>query len=124
MADLLNDLLKKSMEREAKKMAANGGVTEKDRYGNLLDSVKNRDIDKEQLDNIYEKAARIRKNAENSKAERELEREEARRNLNRILMDVNTRDKREADAFISRNKERLDRAKATIKKEQDKLYFS
>lgn len=124
MADLLNDLLKKSMEREAKKMAANGGVTEKDRYGNLLDSVKNRDIDKEQLDNIYEKAARIRKNAEDSKAERELEREEARRNLNRILLDVNTRDKREADAFVSRNKERLDRAKATIKKEQDKLYFS
>jgi F0F1-type ATP synthase membrane subunit b/b' len=124
MADLLNDLLKKSMEREAKKMAANGGVTEKDRYGNLLDSVKNRDIDKEQLDNIYEKAARIRKNTEDSKAERELEREEARRNLNRILLDVNTRDKREADAFISRNKERLDRAKATIKKEQDKLYFS
>ena len=36
MSDFLHKMLQSSMDREARKLASNGGVTEQDRYGNLL----------------------------------------------------------------------------------------
>ncbi len=59
MSDLYNKLLQKSIDREAKKIASTG-TTEQERYGHLLDSVKNRDINKETLDNYYDKIAHLK----------------------------------------------------------------
>ena len=42
-------MLQSSMDREAKKMDSNGGVTELDRYGNLLDCFKGRDLVNEEV---------------------------------------------------------------------------
>ena len=47
--DFLHKMLQSSMDREAKRMASNGGVTEQDRYGNLLDCVKGRDLENHSL---------------------------------------------------------------------------
>ena len=41
MSDLYNELLQKSIDREAKKIISKGATAE-DRYGHLLDSVKGR----------------------------------------------------------------------------------
>ena len=73
MSDLLNELLKNSMEREAKKLASNGGVTEQDRYGNLLDSVKGRDIAQEETDKYYGNVSQVLNTAKNNRLKREKE---------------------------------------------------
>ncbi|MBD5511776.1 MAG: hypothetical protein HDR08_11080 [Lachnospiraceae bacterium] len=104
MADLLNELLKNSMEREAKRLASNGGVTERDRYGTLLDSVKGRNLEKEESDKRQEILSHIHSNAEESRMQREKEFAESKRNLQRIVNDVVNRERREANEFIARKK--------------------
>ena len=123
MSDLLNELLKNSMEREAKKLASNGGVTEQDRYGNLLDSVKGRDIAQEETDKYYGNVSQVLNTAKNNRLKREKTDAENARNLQRIVSDVESRERREADAFVDRNKKYLDKAKETISRERNKSYF-
>ena len=123
MTDFLNKMLKNSIDREAKKIASNGGDTEQDRYGSLLDSVKGRDIDKETLDNRYDKISQLKQSSDSMKVEKEREHREHSRNLQRIVSDVNSRERREADEFINRNKKYLDKAKETISRERNKSYF-
>lgn len=123
MSDLLNELLKNSMEREAKKLASNGGVTEQDRYGNLLDSIKGRNIAQEETDKYYDKVSNVLNTTKNDHLKREREEAENARNLQRIVSEVESRERREADAFVDRNKKYLDRAKETISRERNKDYF-
>ena len=123
MSDLLNELLKNSMEREAKKLASNGGVTEQDRYGNLLDSVKGRDIAQEEADKYHDNVSQVLNTAKNNRLKREKTDAENARNLQRIVSDVENRECREADAFVDRNKKYLDKAKETISRERNKSYF-
>ena len=124
MSDLLNELLKNSMEREAQKIASNGGVTEQDRYGNLLDSVKGRDIAQEEADKYYGNVSQVLNTAKNNRLKREKTDAENVRNLQRIVSDVESRERREADAFVNRNRKYLDKAKETISRERNKSYFS
>lgn len=124
MTDLLNELLKNSMEREAKKIANNGGATEQDRYGHLLDSFKGRDISQEETDKYFDNVSQVLNTAKNDRLKREKKKAENVRKLQRIVSDVESREQREADAFIDRNKKYLDRAKETISREQNKSYFS
>ena len=123
MSDLLNELLKNSMEREAKKLASNGGVTEQDRYGNLLDSVKGRDIAQEETDKYYGNVSQVLNTAKNNRLKREKTDAENARNLQRIVSDVERRERREANAFVDRNRKYLDKAKETISRERNKSYF-
>ena len=124
MSDLLNELLKNSMEREAKKIASDGGATEQDRYGHLLDSVKGRDIAQEETDKHNDKISNIHKNVEETRKRREKESAEWSRNLQRIADDVSSRDRRNAEDFVTKHKELLDKAKETISRERNKSYFS
>lgn len=124
MSDLLNELLKNSMEREAKKIASDGGATEQDRYGHLLDSVKGRDIAQEETDKYYGNVSQVLNTAKNTRLKREKTDAENTRNLQRIVSDVESRERREADAFVDRNKKYLDKAKETISRERNKSYFS
>ena len=123
MSDLLNELLKNSMEREAKKLASNGGVTEQDRYGNLLDSVKGRDIAQEEADKYYGNVSQVLNTAKNNRLKREKENAENARNLQRIVSDVESRERREEDAVVNRNRKYVDKAKETISRERNKSYF-
>lgn len=123
MSDLLNELLKNSMEREAQKIASNGGVTEQDRYGNLLDSVKGRDIAQEEADKYYGNVSQVLNTAKNNRLKREKTDAENVRNLQRIVSDVENRERREANAFVDRNRKYLDKAKETISRERNKSYF-
>lgn len=124
MSDLLNELLKNSMEREAKKIASDGGATEQDRYGHLLDSVKGRDIAQEETDKYYGNVSQVLNTAKNNRLKREKTDAENARNLQRIVSDVESRERREADAFVDRNKKYLDKAKETISRGRNKSYFS
>lgn len=122
MSDFLNELLKNSVEREAKKIASTG-ATEQDRYGHLLDSVKGRDIAQEEADKYHGNVSQVLNTAKNNRLKREKENAENARNLQRIVSDVENRERREADAFVDRNKKYLDKAKETISRERNKSYF-
>lgn len=122
MSDLLNELLKNSMDREAKKIASTG-ATEQDRYGHLLDSFKDRNISQEETDKYYDKISKVLDTANSNRIQREKRNAEGARNLQRIVNDVSNRDRKEADAFVNRNKKYLDKAKETISRERNKSYF-
>lgn len=112
------------MDREAKKLASNGGVTEQDRYGHLLDSFKGRDISQEETDKYYDKVSQVLNTAKSDRLKRERKDAENARNLQRIVSEVESRERREVDAFVDRNKKYLDKAKETISRERNKNYFS
>lgn len=123
MSDLYNELLQKSVERETKKIMS-GGATVEDRYGHFLDSVKDRNLEQEEEDRRNAMISRI---ADNNKAiadQRERESREYSEKLRRIINDVGTRERRETDDFLNRNKRYLDKAEETIRRERDKTYFS
>ena len=123
MSDLYNELLQKSIDRQAKKIISNGATAE-DRYGRLLDSVRGRDLKQEEADRRNAMISRI---ADNNKAiadQRERESTEHSEKLSRIINDVRMRDRREAQEFLDRNKKYLDKAEESIRMEQDKMYFS
>lgn len=68
--DFLHKMLQSSMDREAKRMASNGGVTEQDRYGNLLDCVKGRDLENEEVNKQLDRLSAMHKNAEEGRKQR------------------------------------------------------
>lgn len=55
---------------------------------------------------------------------RERESKEHSRNLQKIVSDISSRERKETDAFVDRNKKYLDKAKEIINREQNKSYFS
>ena len=127
MSDLYNELLKKSIDRQAKEIVSKGATAE-DRYGHLLDSVKDRNLEQEEEDRRNAMISRI---ADNNKAiadQRERESREYSEKLRRIINDVGTRertrDRRETDDFLNRNKRYLDKAEETMRKERNKMYFN
>ena len=122
MSDLYNELLQKSIDRQAKKIISNG-ATEKDRYGNLLDSVRDRDLRKEEEDRRNAMISRIADSNKAMTEQRERESKEDSRELSRIINDVRTRDRREAQDFLDRNRKYLGKAEETIRRERDKKYF-
>lgn len=124
MSDFLKEMLQNSMDREAKKMASNGGVTEEDRYGHLLDSVKNRDLNQEEIDKHNDKISQLRQSCNDKTKQREHENKEHSSNLNRIIRDVESRDRRQADDFLNKNKKYLNKAEETLRRERNKSYFS
>lgn len=124
MSDFFKEMLQNSMDREAKRMASNGGVTEGDRYGHLLDSVKNRDLNQEEIDRHNNKISQLRQSGNDKAKQRERENKEHTVNLNRIINEVESRDRRETDEFLTKHKKYLDKAQKTIHREQNKTYFS
>ena len=123
MSDLYNELLQKSIDRQAKKIMS-GGATAEDRYGHFLDSVKGRDLKQEEIDRRNAMISRIADNGKAIADQRERESREYSEKLRRIINDVGTRDRREANDFLNRNKRYLDKAEETIRRERDKNYFS
>lgn len=123
MTDFYNELLKKSIDRQASELIS-GGATEQDRYGHLLDPVKGRNLEQEEDDRRQETLARVQRGREEKRIQRESESLEHSKNLQRTIMDVSNREWREANEFLDRNKKYLDKAKETIKREQNKTYFS
>ena len=57
------------------------------------------------------------------KKQRDNESREHSIKLQRILNDVRTREKRQADEYLSKHKEYLDRGKEVVQREQGKRYF-
>ena len=123
MLDLYNELLQKSIDRQAKKIIS-GGATAEDRYGHFLDSVKDRNLEQEEKDRRNAMISRIADNSKAMKEQRERESKEFSEQLNRIINDVGTRDRREANDFLNRNKRYLGKAEETMRKERSKMYFS
>lgn len=123
MSDLLNKLLKQSMEREAKKIASSG-ATEKDRYGHLLDNVRDRNIAQEEIDKYNDRVSRVLNNAKNDRLERDKKDAENARKINRLVRDVEIREQRKYNDFLNKHKTALDKGRETIKREQNKNYFS
>lgn len=90
--DFLHKVLQSSMDREARKMASNGGVTEQDRYGNLLDCVNGRDLENEEVNKQLDRLSAMHKNAEERRKQREKESAEWSRNMRQIVKDVENRE--------------------------------
>lgn len=57
------------------------------------------------------------------KKQRDNESREHSIKLQRILNDVRTREKRQAEEYLSKHKEYLDKGKEVVQREQDKRYF-
>lgn len=122
--DFLHKMLQSSMDREARKLASNGGVTEQDRYGNLLDCVKGRDLENEEVKKQLDTLSRIHKNAEDGRKQREKESAEWSRNMQQIVRNVENREQNSVNDFLTKHKTTLDKGRETIRKEQNKTYFS
>ena len=124
MSDFLHKMLQSSMDREAKKMASNGGVTEQDRYGNLLDCVKGRDLENEEVNKQLDRLFAMHKNAEEGRKQREKESAEWSRNMRQIVRDVENREQNRMNVFLTKHKDALDKGRETVRRERDKSYFS
>lgn len=123
MSDILNELLKQSVEREAKKIASSG-ATEKDRYGHLLDNVRDRNIAQEEIDKYNDRIVRVLNKTKNDRLERDKKDAENARKINRLVIDVENREQRKYNDFLNKHKTALDKGRETIRKEQNKNYFS
>ncbi len=124
MSVFLHKMLQSSMDREAKKMASNGGVTEQDRYGNLLDCVNGRDLENEEVNKQLDRISAIHKNAEEGSKQREKESAEWSRNMRQIVRDVENREQNKMNDFLTKHKNALDKGRETVRREQNKSYFS
>ena len=122
--DFLHKMLQSSMDREAKKMASNGGVTEQDRYGNLLDCVKGRDLENEAVNIQLDRISAMHKNSEEGRKQREKEAAEWSRNMCQIVRDVENREQNRVNDFLDKHKDALDKGRETVRREQNKSYFS
>lgn len=122
--DFLHKMLQSSMDREARKMASNGGVTEQDRYGNLLDCVNGRDLENEEVNKQLDRLSAMHKNAEERRKQREKESAEWSRNMRQIVRDVENREQNRVNDFLTKHKDALDKGRETVRKEQNKSYFS
>lgn len=124
MSNFLNKMLQSSMDREVKRMASNGGVTEQDRYGNLLDCVKGRDLENEEVNKQLDRISAIYKNSEEGRKQREKESAEWSRNMRQIVRDVENREQNRVNDFLTKHKDVLDKGRETVWREQNKSYFS
>ena len=124
MSDFLHKMLQSSMDREAKRMASNGGVTEQDRYGNLLDCVKGRDLENEEVNKQLDRISAMHKNSEEGRKQREKESAEWSRNMRQIVRDVENREQNRVNDFLTKHKDALDKGRETVRREQSKSYFS
>ena len=124
MSDFLHKMLQSSMDREAKKMASNGGVTEQDRYGNLLDCVKGRDLENEEVNKQLDRISAMHKNSEEGRKQREKESSEWSRNIRQIVRNVENREQNRVNNFLTKHKDALDKGRETVRREQNKSYFS
>lgn len=122
MSDLYNELLQKSIDREAKKIAFDG-ATEHDRYGHLLDAFKGRNIMQEEANKHNDSVSQLLNKVKNAHKQRENEAAEDTRKLQRIVLNNIGKDRREVNEFLDKNKERLDKARENIRKEQNKTYL-
>lgn len=125
--DLYMKMLQKSIDKQAKNIISEG-ATEKERYGNLLESINGRDLEQEEKDRVDGIISRIHSNTEAGRIRREKEDEDAKRRLQRIVNrakdNVENGDRRNANAFMDKYKTQLDKAHEKIKQEQNKRYFS
>ncbi len=124
MSDFLHKMLQSSMDREAKRMASNGGVTEQDRYGNLLDCVKGRDLENEEVNKQLDRISAMHKNSEEGRKQREKESAEWSRNMRQIVRDVENREQNRVNDFLTKHKDALDKGRETVRRQQNKSYFS
>lgn len=124
MSDFLQKMLQSSMDREAKRMASNGGVTEQDRYGNLLDCVKGRDLENEEVNKQLDRISAMHKNSEEGRKQREKESAEWSRNMRQIVRNVENREQNRVNDFLTKHKDALDKGRETVRKEKNKSYFS
>ena len=124
MSDFLHKMLQSSMDREAKRMASNGGVTEQDRYGNLLDCVKGRDLENEEVNKQLDRISAMHKNSEEGRKQREKESSEWSRNIRQIVRNVENREQNRVNNFLTKHKDALDKGRETVRREQNKSYFS
>lgn len=122
--DFLHKMLQSSMDREARKLASNGGVTEQDRYGNLLDCVNGRDLENEEVKKQLDKLSAMRKNAEENRKQKEKESAECSRNIRQLVRDVENREQNRVNDFLTKHKDVLDKGRETVRREQNKSYFS
>lgn len=121
MTDFYKEMLQKSINRQAKEIVSEG-ATEHDRYGHLLDAFNGRDLEQEERDR---KNAMISNLAESGKAvreQREREAKESQRMIENALWNARNADRKAADDYMNKYKERLDKAKETIQKRQDKYF--
>ena len=119
----LHKMLQSSMDREARKLASNGGVTEQDRYGNLLDCVNGRDLENEEVNKQLDRLSAMHKNAEEGHKQREKESAEWSRNMGQVVRDVENKEQNRVNDFLTKHKDALDKGRETIKREQNKSYF-
>ena len=124
MSDFLHKMLQSSMDREAKWMPSDGGVTEQDRYGNLLDCVKGRDLENEEVYKQLDRISAIHKNSEEGRKQREKESAEWSRNMRQIVREVENREPNRVNDFLTKHKDALDKGRETVRREQNKSYFS
>ena len=122
--DFLHKMLQSSMDREARKLASNGGVTEQDRYGNLLDCVNGRDLENEEVNKQLDRLSAMHKNAEERRKQREKESAEWARNMRQIVKDVENREQNRVNDFLTKHKDALDKGRETVRRQQNKSYFS
>lgn len=118
MKDLYNELLQKSIDRQAKEIISTGS-TQQAKYGNLLSATNGRDIQQERESMI----SSLERGTSIMKKQRDNESREHSIKLQRILNDVRTREKRQAEEYLSEHREYLDRGKEVVQREQSKSYF-
>lgn len=124
MSDFYDDMLKKSIERQAKDIMS-AGATENDRYGNLLDSVKDRDLEQEETDRKYNIISNVQRNTELNRRNREIENSKASGTLKNIMSNVQRRELQEKNEIKNKYADRLKRAEENLRREQrNKTYFS
>ena len=122
MSDFLNEMLQKSIERQAKNIVSTG-ATESDRYGDLLNSVKGRDLEQEEKDRLNSRVVDLQQANERIRAEREAEAKETSATMRRIRNDAIRREANEEKAFVTKYKDAIEKGKESLRK-QDKSYFS
>ena len=126
MTDFYNEMLQKSIDRQAREITAKG-ITEQDRYGNLLNTVKGRDLKQEETDRKNAMVSNLANSIAVMREKRTQESREHSEGLQRIMNDVKTREmtreKRQLDDFLSRNKDYLEKGREAVRRQQSKMYF-
>lgn len=123
MSDFYKEMLQKSIERQAKDIVETG-ATENDRYGNLLDSVKCRDLEQEEASKRQKMIDNVQHNSESLRQQRKNDNETSSNNLKHIVGNIQRREIQEKNDFLTKHSDRLKKAEETIRKERNKSYFN
>lgn len=123
MSDFYKEMLQKSIERQAKDIVETG-ATENDRYGNLLDSVKGRDLEQEEASKRQKMIDNVQHNSESLRQQRKNDNETSSNNLKHIVGNIQRREIQEKNDFLIKHSDRLKKAEETIRKERNKSYFN